>query len=80
MWNAWGQESCIQGFGGETCWNGMGGGMDWVDVAQDKDSGERLCMRQRTFGFHKLQEISWLAENRLASEEALCSIELVIKK
>jgi hypothetical protein len=28
-----------------------------------------------TFGFHKIWEISWLAANRLASQEGLFSME-----
>ena len=39
--------------------------------------GGNLWMRERTFGFHKMRETSWLAENRLASQEGLCSVELV---
>jgi hypothetical protein len=31
-----------------------------------------------TFGFHKLWGISWLAEDLWASQEELCSVELVI--
>jgi len=38
--------------------------------------GGRLCMRQRTFGFRKMRGISGLAQNRLAFEEVLCSLEL----
>ena len=30
-----------------------------------------------TFRFHKMQGISWLAENQLAPEEGLCSMQLV---
>jgi hypothetical protein len=33
-------------------------------------------MRQWTFGFRKMRGICWLAENRLASQEGLCSMEL----
>ena len=39
--------------------------------------GEHLWMWQWTFGFHKMRGISWLAKNRLASQEGLCSIEWV---
>jgi hypothetical protein len=42
---------------------GTGGGLLWV--------------RESTFGFHKTRGISWLAEDLLASQEGLCSIELV---
>ena len=40
------------------------------------DSG-LLWMRQWTFRFHRLRGISWLAENRLTSQEGLCSMEYV---
>jgi len=41
--------------------------------------GGHLWMRQWNFGFHKVRGISWLAENRLASQEGLCFIEQVSK-
>jgi hypothetical protein len=37
--------------------------------------GGQLWMQQCTVGFHKMREIAWLAENRLASQERLCSME-----
>jgi hypothetical protein len=39
--------------------------------------GGLLCMRQRTFGFHRMQGISWVAQELLASQEGLCPMELV---
>jgi hypothetical protein len=40
-------------------------------------SGGRLLWKQWwTFRFHKMQGISWVAENWLASWERLCSMEL----
>jgi hypothetical protein len=36
-----------------------------------------LWMRSWTFGFHRVWRISWLAEDLLASQEWLCSMELV---
>ena len=36
--------------------------------------GGNLWMREWTFWFHKMRGISRLAENRLASQEGLCSI------
>jgi hypothetical protein len=39
--------------------------------------GGHLWMRQWTFGFHKMRGISWLATNRLASQEAFCSMQSV---
>ena len=37
--------------------------------------GGHFWMLQRTFGFHKMREISWLADELLASQEGLCSME-----
>ena len=34
-------------------------------------------MRKWTFGFHQMRRNSWLAEELLASQEGLCSMELV---
>jgi hypothetical protein len=48
--------------------------MDWIDLAQDRDRWRTLVTRQWTFGFHKMREISWLAENWLASQR-LCSMQ-----
>jgi hypothetical protein len=42
---------------------GTGGGLLWI--------------RWWTLGFHKMRGISWVAEDLLASQEGLCSIELV---
>jgi hypothetical protein len=42
-------------------------------------SGGLLWTRQWTFGFHRRRGISWLAEWMLASQQGLCSRELVIK-
>jgi len=36
-----------------------------------------LWRRQWTFGSHKMREIYWLVEEVLASDEGLCSLELV---
>ena len=54
-----------------------GGGMDWIDLAQDRCRWGLLWMRHRTFGCHKMRRISWLAEDLLASKEAVCPVELV---
>jgi hypothetical protein len=43
-------------------------GKDWNDLAQDRD-------RWRAFGNKVMRRISWLAENRLASHEGLCSMQ-----
>jgi hypothetical protein len=39
--------------------------------------GGHLLMRQWTFRFYKMRGISWLTENRLVSQEVLCSMEWV---
>jgi hypothetical protein len=36
----------------------------------------KLLNMELTFGFHKLREISWLAQKLLASEGGFCSMEL----
>ena len=52
--------------------------MDWIDLAEDRDRWRAVVNGEWTFGFHKMRGISWPAENRLASQEGLCSVELVI--
>ena len=44
----------------------------WLRV---ETGGGHLWKWKLTFGFHRMRGISWLAENRLASEEGLCSME-----
>ena len=51
-------------------------GLMWLRIGT---GGGHLWMRQWAFGFHKMQGISWLAENRLASQEGLCSMEWISK-
>jgi hypothetical protein len=51
--------------------------MDWIDLAQDRDRCGLLWMQQQTFRFHKMQVISWLAEDLSAPQEGLCSMKLV---
>jgi hypothetical protein len=49
-------------------------GFIWLNIR----TGGRLLWRLLwTFRFHKRQGISWLAEQLLASEEGLCSMNLV---
>ena len=54
------------------------GAMDYIDLAQDMDRWRHLQTRQWAFGFYKMWGISWPAANRLAFQEGLCSMELVI--
>lgn len=50
--------------------------MDWIDVAQDRVVG--FCEHgYEPSGFRKMQVISWLAEDILASQEGLCSMVFV---
>jgi len=61
-------------------WNAGGGerwGADWIDLAQDRDKWRSLVNAWWTFGLHKTWGISWLAEQLLASQEEVCSLELV---
>ena len=48
-------------------------GLIWLRIGI---GGGRLWMRQWTSMVHKKRGISWLADNRLASQEGLCSMEL----
>jgi len=50
-------------------------GMDCIKLAQDRGKRRELVNAVMTFGFHTIGEISWLAENRLASQERLCSMQ-----
>jgi hypothetical protein len=49
-------------------------GLSWFRIGT---GGGYLWLREWTFGFHKMRGIFWLAENRLASQEGLCSMEWV---
>ena len=48
-------------------------GLNWLKMA----GGRHLWMRHWFFGFHKMWSISWPAEDRLASQEGICFMELV---
>jgi hypothetical protein len=46
----------------------------WLRIRTDRGL---LWTRLWTFGFHKMQGISWLAEELLSSEAGVCSMELI---
>ena len=49
-------------------WTGLG----WPRI---ETGGGRLWVRKWTFGFREIRGISWLAANRLAAQEGLCTVE-----
>jgi hypothetical protein len=51
--------------------------MDWIDLAQDGDRWLALVNAVWTVVFHKMRGNSWIAKDRLASKQGLCSTELV---
>jgi hypothetical protein len=53
------------------------GGMDWTDLAQDRDRWQVLVNAVMNLQVHKMLRIFGLAEDLLASQEGLCSMELV---
>jgi hypothetical protein len=46
-------------------------------MTQDRDRCWALVNAVMNFGFHKIRGISQLADDLLASQEGLCSMELV---
>jgi hypothetical protein len=49
---------------------------DWTYLAQDRDKWRAFLFSITKLGNHKMRAISCLAEERLASPEGLCSMEL----
>jgi hypothetical protein len=49
-------------------------GFIWLRIGT---GGGLLCIRWGIFGFHKMRGISWVASDILASQEGLCSMEIV---
>jgi hypothetical protein len=56
--------------------------VDWFRVVQDRDHWRVLVDTAMycTFWFHNIMEISWVAEQLLASQELLSSIQLVCQR
>jgi hypothetical protein len=53
------------------------GDMDWIDVAVDGDRRRAVMNAVMNLRFHKMWGICWLAEDLLASQDGLCSMEIV---
>ena len=53
--------------------------MDWIDLSKLRRVSGHFWKWKWTFGFHKMRRISWPSENRLASQEGVCSMEKEIK-
>jgi hypothetical protein len=50
-------------------------GIDWIELAQYRNRCQALVNAVMSFWVPKMREISWLAKNRLASQERLCCLE-----
>jgi hypothetical protein len=47
-------------------------GLIWLRIGT---GGRLLCIRWWTFGFHKMREISWVAEDQITCYEGSCCME-----
>ena len=56
------------------------GGMDWIDLAQDRDRGRTLVNVLITLRVPQNTGNFVTDENRLVSQEGLCSMEYVSKR
>jgi hypothetical protein len=55
------------------------GGTDWIKLAQERDRWRAFANVVVIFGFHKMRGVSCLAENRLVSQDGICSMDYVSK-
>ena len=53
-------------------------GLDWTDLAEDRDRWQAPLNAEMNLWVDKMRGISWLAEDLLASQEGICSTDLVI--
>jgi len=53
-------------------------GRELIELAQDRDRWRVLVNAELKLRVHKMKKISWIASNRLDSQERFCSIEKVI--
>jgi hypothetical protein len=51
--------------------------VDWIELGLNRDRWRTLANTVRDFCFQRMQGISQLAEQLLASQRGLCSVELV---